>query len=138
MSRARQEWQEPPSPQQFGSQFSFPPLTPVVKWLLKVNFGIFVGMWLLFLISTPVAVGLQGVLALDPVAWRNWFPFVPIWQLFTHGFVHSLQSPGHVFWNMLQLYFFGTMLESIIGGRRFMAAYLGAMLAGAVVQMLVS
>ena len=69
--------------------------------------------------------------------WGDWLPFfVPFWQLVTHGFLHS-PDPMHVLWNMLQLYFFGTILEGILAGNRFLYLYFGAMLGGALAHLLI-
>jgi len=104
-------------------QFALPPLTAVTKRLMILNVAIFLVSWVLSLVAPGVQRGLYGVLALDPGQWAAWFPFVPFWQLLTSGFLHSTQNLSHVLWNMVQLYFFGTMLEAIIGSRRFLVTY---------------
>ncbi|MEM7518701.1 MAG: rhomboid family intramembrane serine protease, partial [Planctomycetota bacterium] len=43
--------------------------------------------------------------------------------------------PGHLIGNLLQIYFFGTMVEQIIGTRRFAAVYTGALLAGGLLHL---
>lgn len=120
-----------------GVQLALPPLTPVTRRLLVVNAAIFLVAWLLRLFAPGAHDALYTVLALDPWAWREWFPLVPVWQLGTYGFLHSTSSLGHLFWNLLQLYFFGTMLEGMLGGRRFLTTYLAAMLAGALLHLVV-
>lgn len=120
-----------------GVQLALPPLTPVTKRLLILNAGIFFASWLLGLAAPGALDSIYTALSLDPWAWREWFPLVPVWQLFTYGFLHSTTSLGHLFWNLLQLYFFGTMLEGLIGGRRFLTTYLAAMLAGALLHLVV-
>jgi len=67
----------------------------------------------------------NGVLFFDLFAMH--FPkndtFQP-WQIFTHMFMHG--SFQHLFFNMLMLYFFGTMLESTIGRNKFLFLYISA------------
>jgi membrane associated rhomboid family serine protease len=110
-------------------QVSFPRLTKVVRRLLIAN-GV------VFLLTFALSFGtwswfdeLFKRLALAPSDWRS--PLVPIWQLFTYGFLHSIDDIGHVLMNMLTLYFFGTMLEEMIGGRRFLLTYFAAQVTGA-------
>jgi membrane associated rhomboid family serine protease len=117
--------------------FALPPLTPVTKKLMILNVGIFLVSWILSLILPGVQQWLYEFLALRPGQWADWFPFVPVWQLLSHGFLHSTQDPTHVLWNMVQLYFFGTMLEGIIGGRRFLTTYLLCMFAGGLLHVFV-
>jgi len=45
-----------------------------------------------------------------------------IWQFFTYMFVHGGFS--HLFFNMLSLYIFGTMVEQQLGSREFLLFYL--------------
>jgi membrane associated rhomboid family serine protease len=61
-----------------------------------------------------------------------------VWQLVTTGFLHDVPHPGHIFWNMVQLYFFGTLLEEMIGSRRFAWIYLAALVSGSVAQLVAS
>ena len=111
-------------------QIGFPTVTPVVKKLLILNFGIFLAMYVLRAVDPGTAYFLELHLGARPVDWFVGPPWFPVWQLVTSGFLHSLDSLGHIFWNMLQLYFFGTMLEGIIGPRRFTWVYLGAVVCG--------
>lgn len=103
-----------------GVRIAMPSLTPVVKGLLIANVVIFViGMLLnnhesffrrFFAVSTiTVAESLQ------------------LWRIISYQFLHD--NFGHIFFNMLLLYFFGTMLEQLWGSRRFLRFYLicGAM-----------
>jgi membrane associated rhomboid family serine protease len=70
------------------------------------------------------STGLPGLLALKPdvVLYRPW-------TLVTYMFVHG--SFGHLFFNMLVLFFFGPPLEERWGGREFLKYYLICGLAGA-------
>ncbi|HLC61329.1 MAG TPA: rhomboid family intramembrane serine protease [Candidatus Nanoarchaeia archaeon] len=50
--------------------------------------------------------------------------FTRPWILITHIFLHG--SPLHLFYNMWGLFMFGTLLESRIGAKRFLAFYISA------------
>lgn len=119
-------------------QFALPTLTPVTKKLMILNVGIFLAAWLLDMIDGGAKSAVYRHLSLNPELWGSWFPFVPAWQLVTHGFLHSTYQLTHVLWNMVQLYFFGTMLESAVGSRRFANTYFIAMLCGGALHLFVS
>jgi membrane associated rhomboid family serine protease len=54
-----------------------------------------------------------------------------IWRLLTYAFVHSVQSPLHLLFNMMTLYAVGRMVTNLLGGREFLWFYLtGAVFAG--------
>lgn len=54
------------------------------------------------------------------------------WTLVTYMFLHG--SFGHLFFNMLSLFFFGPRLEARLGGSRFLTLYLISGLAGALLS----
>ncbi len=120
-------WQDPPESSGGGVRLAMPPMTPVVKALILANGAIFLGMFLVYLPAEGLAQLLQRWFGISPGLWIELFPFVPVWQLASWGFLHSLTDPLHVLLNMLFLYVLGTMLEGIIGGRRFLVTYLGAL-----------
>ncbi len=93
----------------------FPSLTPVVKWLLIINTAVFVPSFMSKSLLGPF--------------FYTWFAVHPasplqIWRLITYQFLHDFYGFGHIFWNMLILYFFGTMLERFWGSRKFLTFYL--------------
>lgn len=113
-------WEDPPETR---VSFRGPGLTNVVKKLLIANGAIFVLQWVVFEGWFPGAFAfVQKAFALDPLFWKEAFPFVPVWQLVSYGFLHG--GPEHLLFNMLFLFFLGTMLEGEIGGRRFLVFYL--------------
>jgi membrane associated rhomboid family serine protease len=98
-----------------GRAFIHDYFPPGVKWLLIVNTVIFVLTYL-----CPVQLQRQIVLVLAlsaEAAVRNLF----VWQLVTYMFLHA--GIGHVLFNMLTLWFFGTQLERDWGTRRFLKYY---------------
>lgn len=73
-------------------------------------------------------------------AWFALFPvnsghFMP-WQVVSYAFLHG--SFGHLFFNMLGLWMFGSELERLWGGRRYGQFLLAGVLAAAVAQILVT
>ncbi|MCC7500015.1 MAG: rhomboid family intramembrane serine protease [Bryobacterales bacterium] len=88
-----------------------------VKWLLIVNIGIFL---LNFFAALFRADGLFFYLGLMPAAvLQGW----GVYQLFTYMFLHSVNSFGHILFNMLALWMFGADLERTWGTRRFLRFY---------------
>ena len=80
--------------------------------------------WVLRLISTNVAA---FALTMARPALSNELMFIPVaildkpWTLITYMFLHG--GLGHLFFNMLALFFFGPRLEMELGGRRFLLLY---------------
>jgi membrane associated rhomboid family serine protease len=96
-------------------------LTPCVTFLMLAN----AAMFLLRLGATQnlqLAI-LYNALELVP----DQIPFRP-WTLVTYMFLH--QSLGHIFFNMLSLFFFGPRVEAHISSRRFLGLYLVSGIAG--------
>ena len=55
------------------------------------------------------------------------------WQFLTYGFVHDPKSVMHIFFNMLQLWFLGRIVEQHYGRGEFLRLYLVMLVAGSVV-----
>ncbi len=129
-------WQEGPG--YATPRFALPSVTPMVKRLMIANFAVYALMREGYLITIDGSTGrsLRDLLVrgfgMSPSIWRDWFPLEPVWQVVTYGFLHDIE-PMHVLFNMLGLYFFGTMVESTIGGRRFLVHFLAAVAVGGVV-----
>ena len=109
-----------------------PRMTPVVRWLLIANVAVFLLQLLLSLITPGTLAGFNRIFGLHTAWWGQFF--FPLWQLGTYGFLHGGFS--HIFFNMLSLYFFGTMLEGIIGSRRLAVFYAAAIVLGALLHLL--
>ena len=87
--------------------------------ILLLNFGLWpIG-------EFYVAQGVAGRVVLD----------FQIWQLFTYSLLHS--GTLHLFSNIFGLWMFGTRLEQVWGGRRFLLFYTICVLSGAVTNLLV-
>jgi membrane associated rhomboid family serine protease len=83
-------------------------VTPWVKRLLAANILVF------FLQSTMP--GVTNMLVFVPA-----YILVRPWTLITYMFAHA--SIGHIFFNMLTLYFFGPRVEERLGSKRFIILY---------------
>jgi membrane associated rhomboid family serine protease len=103
----------------FGSQ-----LTPWVKRLLIANTAVYLAM-------------ASGLLPAGPVirwlGFGNTQPWL-VWSWVTYMFLHG--GFGHLFMNMLTLFFFGPPLERTWGGRYFIRYYLVAGLGGALFSLI--
>jgi len=108
-----------------GRRDPFASLTPWVKRLLAINFAI----WAL------MAIGLiPWTTASDLLAFRADRILTRPWTIVTYMFVHA--GFGHVFFNMLALFFFGPPLERSWGSREFITFYLVCGIGGAVAALL--
>ncbi len=116
-------------------QFAMPSITPIVKKLCLANLAVFVVQLLLNFSSGGVDF-LIRMFALDPGVWKQWFPLLPVWQLLSYGFMHSLADPFHIIMNLMMLYFLGTMVEGIVGGRRFLFFYLASVVVAGFAQLM--
>lgn len=102
----------------------FSQLTPVVKWLLIVNFGIYFLDVLLESPGRPRLFREFGAFSVQSGVFEGKF-----WQFLTFQFLHG--SLGHVFFNGVGLFFFGPWMERWWGARKFLAFYLLCGIAGA-------
>lgn len=132
---ARPSWETPDDRPPTQVSFGFPRVTKAVRALLIANGIVFAFSFLAFLFGKMAEVeawdAVFGHLVLRPDDWRSFFFGLPVWQLVTYGFLHSVTTLGHLVMNMLMLYFFGTMLEEAVGTRRFLITYVAAMVVGA-------
>ena len=87
-------------------------LTPTVKNLLLIN---------VILYFLPSILGLSGINRIMGLYYWDSPYFYPF-QFFTYMFSHG--GLGHIFFNMLGLFFLGPLLEQFWGGKRFLTFYL--------------
>ena len=98
----------------FQSSSAFGNMPEVVKNLLIIN-GLF---FLATIALKPQGIDLElyfGAFYWDSVHFKPW-------QIITHMFMHG--SFPHIFFNMFALWMFGTAIERIWGGKRFLLYYL--------------
>ena len=58
-------------------------------------------------------------------------------QLLTYMFMHDTSGIAHIFFNMFSLWMFGSLLERVLGGKRYLFYYISCGLGAALVQELV-
>jgi membrane associated rhomboid family serine protease len=95
---------------------NFQILPTVIKNLLIINVLVFLAQ------NTMKASGIlnmENVFGLHHVK----SPLFEPWQIITHLFLHSTESWGHIFFNMLALWMFGAVLENLWGAKRFITFY---------------
>ncbi|MCC6768651.1 MAG: rhomboid family intramembrane serine protease [Bacteroidia bacterium] len=102
------------------SQFSLQqenPNTGVVKTLIIIN----VACWL----RVQAGIHFFNFDVTDSLALYNYNSdkFRP-WQLFSYMFLHDISGFMHIFFNMLGLWMFGTVLERHWGSKRFLSYYM--------------
>ena len=97
-----------------------PRITPAVKWLLIINVAVFIMDSLFFGLFNKGAVNyFVKYGSVDPETLGR---TLQIWRLVTYQFLHA--DTMHLLFNMIGLYFFGTMLERTFGSKRFLIFYL--------------
>jgi membrane associated rhomboid family serine protease len=101
----RTTWEDPP-----GGGLALPRPADATRALLIANGAIWFAVFLLVRFWESAGEPVVRVLRLDPDLWVAWWPLVPIWQLLTYGFLHAPLDVGHILFNLLTLYFFGTAL----------------------------
>src|SRR6478609_4551103 len=95
-------------------------MPPVTTALIVVNVAVF--------LLESAAPGLVARFALWPLAASNLnagVAFAP-WQLLTYAFLHG--SLMHLAFNMFALYMFGSAVERVFGGRRYLTLYTACVL----------
>ncbi len=100
-------------------------LTEVVKQLIIINAILFFGT------NLPMLSQFREYFILFPPQTQY---FKPI-QLVTHMFMHA--DMGHLFFNMLTLYFFGPMIERLWGSKKFLVYYLACGFGAMILHLLI-
>jgi membrane associated rhomboid family serine protease len=100
-------------------------MTPWVRRLLVANILVF------FLDMSNMVPALLDLMVFVP----RWILLRP-WSIVTYMFVHA--GFGHIFWNMLSLFFFGPQVESRLGSKRFLQLYLVSGISGALLSLIFS
>ena len=105
-------------------------MTPVTRTLIIANVAV-------YLLESVAGTALVERFALWPPAasLSNAPEFFP-WQLVTYGFLHG--SVGHLFFNMLGLYMFGSDVERLFGSRFYAAYYLACVVTAAATHLVVN
>ncbi|MBQ9822084.1 MAG: rhomboid family intramembrane serine protease [Muribaculaceae bacterium] len=103
---------------------------PVTKHLLIIN----VIVWL-----ATIVFGRAGIIDLERYLGLHFWlgsDFNPA-QLFTYMFMHDTSGFAHIFFNMFSLWMFGSLIEKVLGSKRYLFYYISCGLGAALVQELV-
>jgi membrane associated rhomboid family serine protease len=103
----------------------------ICKWLIGANVAFFI----VQMLTRDNALGeplYQG--QLTEALWLNFGKVLhgEVWRLLTYAFLHDVNNPLHIIFNMLFLWWFGSDMEDLYGPREFLAFYLTAALGGGV------
>jgi len=109
------------------NRYALPPITPVVKWLMIINAGVFLFTAVPSALSETIYIWFS-VLTVSKIT-----IFLQPWRYITYQFLHD--GFDHIFINMLVLYFFGPIFEMQWGSKRFIRFYI---ICGAIGGMLYS
>lgn len=109
------------------SSYSFGPgpLSPILKALIAANVVLFLAGW-----AFPALITVFGLTPSDVLLGGR------LWQVVSYMFFHG--NVGHILFNMLALWMFGTELERLWGTRAFLRYYFVVGIAAAVSTILVS
>jgi membrane associated rhomboid family serine protease len=94
------------------------------------------GLWAIkYLIIANVAVFLLQNMSPQVTNWLSLsltdLKSFQVWRLVTYGFCHDVSGLTHLFFNMIVLWMFGRMVESIYGSKEFLSFYLvGVVISG--------
>jgi membrane associated rhomboid family serine protease len=101
-----------------------------VKWIMIANVAVFVVCLMTGGSDGPLYRLLE--MRTDLVARGQ------VWRLFTFTYLHDQSTVGHIFFNMLGLYFLGMSLERAWGARRFFIFYTLGGFVGVLVYLMVT
>lgn len=111
--------------------------------LILINVAVFVALVLVYLVLLPVGGSGPGAQLLRDHFVVQWLRstadlgtlITRPWTLFTYMFTHT--GLGHIFWNMILLWFGGRLFQDLLGGKRLLGHYLLGGLAGVVLFIVV-
>ncbi len=117
------------------------PLGSVTMGLIVANFVVAMAdsmLWHWFGRSGEVALPTGRAIEFPPLMW--WGHFSPalaifklqLWRFVTFQFLHAGPGPWHLLVNLIGIYFFGPLVEQLMGRGRFLAFYLTCGVGGAV------
>jgi membrane associated rhomboid family serine protease len=115
-----------------GMTLSLPPFTPMVKWLLGINTGVFLLMALLGAVAPGAVSFIIRAFALRPTDVAHG----ALWQLVTYSFLHL--GFWHWFGNMLALWMFGSAIEGMWHSRRFLELFTVGVVGAALFSVIIS
>ena len=90
-------------------------ITPAVKNLLIINVLCFAAY---YVFRSSLGINLNDILGLHYLTANSF----GLWQLVTFMFMHA--NISHIFFNMFALWMFGTLIENVLGTKRFALFYM--------------
>src|SRR5438270_1419018 len=102
-------------------------MPPVTLRLIGANIAVFFLQMLMPAIVTPFALWPLGASGAG-----YGVGFEP-WQLVTYAFLHG--GMLHLAFNMFALYMFGSAIEQVFGGRRYLLYYMASVVSAALAQL---
>jgi len=115
---------------QYNNRSFLSSIAPVTRHLLIIN----VLVWLATIVFMRTN-GLDLVRWLGLHFWRG-SEFM-VWQPLTHMFMHDTHNLTHIFFNMFMLWMFGSLLERVLGSKRFLFYYLACGIGASLIQELI-
>jgi membrane associated rhomboid family serine protease len=102
----------------------------MVVRLILINVAVFIALVLTYVLLLPAAGSGPGAQAMRDHYVVQWLRgtsdlgtlITRPWTVFTYMFTHT--GVGHIFWNMILLWFGGRMFEDLLGGKRLLGHYL--------------
>ena len=104
-------------------------IPPVVKWLLIINFVI-------FLIANLMPNIGKYIYYYGSVLPESFVNMIQVWRLLTYQFLHDPDDIWHIVFNMMVLYFMGPFVERAWSSKAFLKFYLISGAAGGIVYTL--
>ena len=125
------DYARPYQEQHYSMGSGFKGMPPVVKWLLIINFAVYI-----FSMLVP-NIG-EYIYKFGAVDTRGAVNGLQIWRYITYQFLHDPERITHIAFNLLVLYFMGPFVERALGPRAFLKFYLICGAAGGVVYTLLA
>jgi membrane associated rhomboid family serine protease len=99
--------------------------------------GLIIANVVVFLLQHVAEDGLETAFALWPLAPVYGRSYFEVWQIVTYAFLHDPHSLGHLGFNMLGLWMFGTEIERYVGPWRLLTCYFASVVTAALTQLVV-
>lgn len=115
---------------QYNNRSFLSSIAPVTRHLLMINILLWLATIVFMRINGPDLMQWLGL-----HFWRG--SEFKVWQPLTHMFMHDTHNFTHIFFNMFMLWMFGSMLERVLGSKRFLFYYLACGIGAAIIQELI-
>lgn len=137
MSASERDWMNNSQPNGPGGNAPFYTRWSITKWLIVLNVALF-ALGMFWVVPSPFRgeVSIPGPMLYGYYSVHAVWEDGQFWRLITYQFIHA--SVGHLLFNMIALYYFGSMMERIIGRSRYLLFYLMCGIAGALFSSLLA